>query len=113
MSKPKSLARLKATWRKKLSKSGFKDIEDANGNLNEFVSTRYKSDEFITYAAQERYYQLADQLLHDYNFTSIEDKTIWRFHCQGKTIGNIAYKVGRSDTYIRSVIEEMAKRIKI
>lgn len=106
------LKRLKIIWDRKLKRSGFKDLEDAKGNLKEFVSSRYKHKEFITYFAQERYYQLADQLLNDYDFSSSEDKMMWRLHCEGKTINTIATKISKSESYVFSFIEDMAKLVK-
>lgn len=84
--------KLQAEWNKKLAASGFEDIEDSNGQLKGKWSgdsdIRNKYTE-LTYAAKERYYQLAGQFLNDYPFKTEKDRIIWEMHSEGISIRDI------------------------
>ena len=103
--------KLQTTWYNKLRKSGFVDCEDEYQRLIEYHSSKYSSRDPLAFASQQRYYELAAQLLHSHSFRNIEEKTIWRLHSQGKTIANIAKKINRSQHYVNECINDLAGKL--
>lgn len=82
----KKFKELKTKWYKKLEKSGFNDIEQANGNLKDFHSFRFKSKKIKNvFFETQRYYELASQLLHTYPFPDRTSKKIWKLHASGES----------------------------
>lgn len=112
--RPKTnLDSLKALWYKKLKESGFTDIEDNQERLIDYHNNRFLDKNPLEFESQRRYYELAGQMLHTYNFRDSEQKTIWTLHCQGKSNQTIAKHVARSKHYVFTVIEDLSKLIKI
>ena len=111
--KPTELQRLTEVWYKKLSKAGFKDIEDSQERLLEYHNTKYSVRDPLAFASQQRYYELSAQLLHTHSFRDSEHRTIWDLHCQGRSNQSIAKRVNRSKYYVFTVIESLAKLIKV
>lgn len=112
MNSKTSYDKLRAKWYARLKREGFEDLEDDRGRLIEY-STRYASKHPLAFASQQRYFELAGQLLHIHSFDSAEQRSIWILHCQGKSNASIARKVERSKHYVFTVIEELAKLIKV
>lgn len=96
----KKLAKLKAIWDLELAKSGFVDIEQADGNLKHWDGQRFKSNftskdskerskigqttySAVRFEAQQEYYQLAGAFLHDYKFTDERERRAWELHASG------------------------------
>lgn len=122
--------KLQDKWYKKLEKSGFEDIEQADGNLKQWHSqyfiTRHttfegksswnkkKKLDATWFTSQEEYYQLAGAFLHDHEFSSKTEKLIWEMHSNGMSQvdiykallkkGNKVYRDG-----IRNVVNTLAK----
>lgn len=111
--KSKEFKDLKDRWYKKLKKSGFVDIEEDEKRLLEYHNTKYSSSDPLAFSSQQRYFELAGQLLHSFPFKSSEQRTIWTLHCEGKTVRSIGKRVDRSTFYVRSVIDDLAKLIKV
>lgn len=109
--KPSDLDKLKKVWYNKLRKSGFIDCEDEYQRLVEYHSTKYSSRDPVLFHSQAKYYQLAGQLLYSHLFKNAEEKAIWRFHSQGKTLAYIARKIGKSTFYVDSVVKELVEQM--
>lgn len=108
---PKSndFKKLKNTWYNKLRRSGFTDAEDDYERLLVYHSSKYSIKDPLAFSSQQRYYELAAQLLYTYSFKGAEERTMWRLHSQGKTIAHIAKKVEKSQHYVHNFISEVAK----
>lgn len=115
--KAKELKDLQSKWYKILEKDGFKDAEQADGNLkiwhSYFYRTRWNAE---LYGAKEEYYRLAGQLLYVYEFTSTKEKQIWQHHTDGKSIRTIVrllkeqgHKASRDSVHL--VIKQIAKEM--
>lgn len=88
--KSKAFKELEKKWYTKLEKSGFKDIEQPDGNLKVWASSACKNyAEPNVRAAKEEYYRMAGQFLYDYKFTSAIDKFAWKHHANGVSIRSI------------------------
>lgn len=93
------LKRLQAKWYKKLSKTGFKDIESKVAGrevLNMWDSVYFHS----TYTAEEfeakrRYFELARHFLDSHVFENSLEKWIWSQHSEGFSSHDIAKKCTR------------------
>lgn len=88
--KTKEFETLNKLWKKKLEKSGFKDIEQDEDNLklwySEYYKTRYTT---TTFQAKEEYYRLASQFLHSNKFKNKKEEVIWTLYSEGLSIRNI------------------------
>lgn len=108
----KELSRLKAIWYQKLKSKGFTDLEDKNGNLKSYHSSRFLyQNQFPTFQAKQRYYQLAGQMLYRHKFESIRDRRIWDLHSQGWTQEEIADKVAISHQRVSQITTELEKHL--
>lgn len=88
---------LQAEWDKKLKESGFEDIENGLGHLKLWSRSFgvHHPDSARVEAAQE-YYSMAGKFLHDYEFTSEMQKTIWEYHANGLSIRDIVKVLGKA-----------------
>lgn len=88
--KPSDFEKLKATWYKKLKKSGFEDVEanenDLKVNSSKFTRTRTLH---IDWDARHTYYRLATHFLNDYKFKNRIEQIIWEYHSNGISMRNI------------------------
>lgn len=92
-SKNKELKKLTKLWYKKLEKEGFQEIEQADGNLKVWHSHKFlrTSDGSVFSApAKEEYFRSAGHFLHDHVFSNEAEKDIWKLHCEGLSIREIA-----------------------
>lgn len=81
----RELSQLAADWDEKLKKSGFTDIEGPSGMV--------RGTPRINEAAKEinqAYLERCQKLLWEHEFEDDRDRAIWRLHCQGKSIRDIA-----------------------
>lgn len=80
----KEFKELQSEWYNKLKDSGFKDIEQEDGNLkiwnSSFFQRRYPPDVFI---AKASYYRMAEHFLNAYAFSAPIDKLVWELHSNG------------------------------
>src|ERR1700678_1534982 len=90
------LAKLKKLWYKKLKVKGFKDIEDANGRLINWSSSKTVTQDKTT----EEYYRLASQMIWSGKFNTKQERTIWTYHSDGVKAKEIA---GLTSTSLRTV----------
>ena len=107
--------RLHDKWHKKLESSGFYDCEEFDSPLqlmkayeSERFRVMYTGDEFLS---QQRYYELATQLLHDHTFRDMKDQRIWQMHCEGENIKDTAEKLKLKREYVTKFLRETRKKI--
>lgn len=90
-----SFKKLKREWYEKANAadSGFKDIEDENGDFNDHQSVadfsqriHFKTD---IKESTESYYSWACEMLYVGVFKTTTDQKIWEMHSQGKSAGKI------------------------
>lgn len=97
---------LNNTWKKKLKKSGFDDVEQADGNLK-----RWDSHFFIVhhnptlYHAKEAYYRYANQFLHEHKFETRLEKFIWEKHAAGISLQDIVKAIKK--TKMKAALEKV------
>lgn len=108
-SKEKKLQQL---WRRKLAKSGFSDIENANGTLKNYDS--YRLREMNATNAQlinrQRYYELARQFYWKHMFDTSVEKEVWRMHSEGATFDEIVASVRKvSRSVAHRWVSELSK----
>lgn len=105
---------LQSTWYKKLSKEGFDDIEQADGNLKmchgSWFQAKYSPAAFD---AKQTYYRMAVAFLHDYELAPL-DKSIWELYANGMPVLDIltrvkaeGFKTHRNFVYAR--VRELSK----
>ncbi len=111
----KEFRKLHAKWHKKLETSGFEDHEEFDSPLelmktheNERFRGMYTGDEFLS---QQRYYELAGQLLHDHTFRTAKDQKIWQMHADGENIRDTAKKLKLTQYYVSEFIKTLRKKI--
>jgi hypothetical protein len=129
MSRSQLLRSLQKKWYQKLKNSGFKDIEDAQGNitdgsgmlnylgtgevdynqLNVGKNLKYPYSSLAWKRSQAEYYRLASQCLHDKAFRSKRHKKIWGLHANGMTYVEIGKRVGLSVTGVEWHVHSMRK----
>ncbi len=90
--KAKSYEDQRELWYKKLSKSGFNDIETNEFNLksNSNIFTK-KSKKYQNggHDAKYEYFYMARQFLNDYEFESKRQEIIWEYHSEAISITDI------------------------
>jgi len=112
----KQLQKLQQKWYKKLAADGFKDIESPL--LRDQPLKHWDSVEFQRYwtpqsfTEKQRYYELANQMLHDFKFKSRRDKKIWRLHAEGVAAFSIAKAVKLHPNTVYKIIKKYASYIK-
>ena len=96
----KQFQQLRAKWYAKLKSKGFNDIEQADGNLKEWSSSRLIKRSAKAQATQikwresaEEYYRYAGFFLNEYEFKTKFEKIIWTMHCEGDSTETISKKL--------------------
>lgn len=109
--KDKDFKKLQAEWYKEAGyevETSERTINDSHGR---YYYTEYGHEKF---SANQRYYELAGQFLHDYKFKDEKHKKIWILHSEGVTIRQIAKTLEISKTVVHRTIkylkEEMIKQ---
>jgi len=89
--KTKQFEELKKKWYKKLEKTGFEDIEQADGRLvgkhGEWF--KYYHNPTLDLAKQD-YFRHAGYFLYEHKFANDFERRIWELHVEGISIRNIA-----------------------
>lgn len=128
------LKKLQAKWYKKLAKSGFKDIEESEDRLKqghgryipeqikkgrlrvtEYNNKAYTARNKNTIAqegeaiqllteAKQRYYELARQFCHEYEFKTAREASIWAEHAEGVSARSIAKRRRMDDNKVFKLI---------
>lgn len=99
--KPKqpSYQELRETWYKKLTDSGFEDIETNDFNLkssaNKFAKRKNLYD-------KSEYFYMARQFLNDYKFESKREQVIWEYWAEGMSVRDIAETLQKTKVVPRS-----------
>lgn len=93
---PTDLKALQAIWYEKLKDTGFQDIERRNGELlnqwdSAYFQLRYDPE---TFSAKETYFYRARQFLNEHLFLHPVQEEIWRLHCEGLGVRQIAIHIG-------------------
>lgn len=110
------LLKLQQKWYKKLEKSGFKDIESPfkpGQPLKHWDSIHfqlYQTKE--SFLERQRYYQLAEQMLHDFKFKKKVHKKIWEMHAKGRSLTEISESVKLHRNTVYRIIRKYASYIK-
>lgn len=92
--KTKEFKDLQDKWYDKLKKKGFEDIEQADGNLKRWDSHLFSSKyDQRFFNSKEKYFQIAGQFLHEYEFETKLDAFIWGHHAAGETLWSIVAKI--------------------
>jgi hypothetical protein len=87
---------LQRKWYAKAKKSGYEDIEQADGNLKVWHSRLFQINaNDITGEAKKEYYRLAGQFLHAHKFENKGDKIMWELHAGGMSVRDIAKELKR------------------
>jgi hypothetical protein len=118
----KDFEKLKKKWYDKLKKSGFQDIESADGqNLTTWSSKIFKQsagdawyqDKEVYYQSREEYFRMAGAFFWDYGFQNKLEKSIWELHMQGTSIRDIVtiFKKKNIKVYRRQVHEIIQKLV--
>lgn len=112
--KTRQFQKLKKKWYGKLVEAGFNDIETEDQFLKEYHSTRFKEKYSLeTYKENERYWQLAGQLLNNYPFIDALEKKMWRLYTEGNDFRAIARITKSPMATVGRKIARIAKVIKL
>ncbi len=109
----KQLKKLQALWAKKLERSGFFDIERANGTLKNHDAYRVRemNANHDVMAARQRYYELARQFYHANTFETSREKRVWHMHSEGESTYTIAGETKSSQSDIDRIVRRLAKKM--
>lgn len=112
--KSKEFKKLQDKWYGKLEKSGFVDLEQADGNLKSWSSGAYRDYEDPNLReSKEEYYRLAGQFLHSFKFESKRERTIWEFHSRGVSIRDIVGLLARRNIRTcRFTVHQVLQKLK-
>ena len=104
MPKKTNFKRLQEKWYKKIEKAGFVDIEKGFGSYELVSAPNYQRDPIYLQSKMD-YYRMATNFLHDYEFESKLEQTIWEYHAEGISIRDIVntLKKVRIKTYRHKV----------
>lgn len=107
----KLLQKLQKEWYAKLRESGFKDIEQADGNLK--IWSRFFKGKLDTLQgeAKAQYFRAAGQFLHSHQFASEYDKTIWDMHANGISGRSIARQLRVNKNTVFELLEALKKEM--
>lgn len=110
-----NLNKLRECWYRKLSHSGFKDIEHINGDgsVSHLLKDRAKPSRLTNagvYEAVTGYYSIAREFY--WHLRGNEKPTrAWGMYCEGLTIREIARKMGWSVTRTHEFTKKTEKRM--
>jgi hypothetical protein len=93
--------KLKAKWNKKLTDSGFVDIENKDGSLKAEADPRTIAKAFVDGRAE--YYSEALAYL-DRNLLSHFEQKVWRAHCEGISFRTIALVLRITFYRVRNIV---------
>ena len=107
----KLLQKLQKEWYEKLRQSGFKDIEQEDGNLKIWSKFFTGKLDTLQGEAKVQYFRAAGQFLHSYQFESAYDKTVWDMHANGISGRSIARQLKVNKRVVFAVIERLKKEM--
>lgn len=110
--KSKAFIELRKKWYERLRTKGFDDIEQEDGRLKVWSTSRESSEDGKGLReAKEEYYRLAGQFSYDYNFACTRDRIVWLRHAEGISIRNIVILLAKKGikTNRRTVHETIDK----
>lgn len=100
--------RLNKQWRKRLKRSGFKDIERSESQLSSYSYEIFRNySPFI-----EDYYAKTLNFLNSYKFECETDRFIWKLYCDGCSYRQISTELERSTTHRPLKHAAIGERIK-
>ena len=111
--KSKEYKALEALWDKKLASSGFKDIEQRDGNLkiwHSFIMPRRLGT--VRCQIQAEYYSQAATFLLQHVFANATEHKIWQLHSEGVPIREIGRQVKRSKADPKSTVYNVINRLR-
>ena len=122
----KEFKELQKKWDSKLEKSGFEDIEQRQDGMLKRWSSRiftakmngaYFEDKQEYYKSKQEYFRLAGHFLHEYDFKTTKERTIWEMHAEGASMDKITatlksghFKANRN--VVQRTIERLSKIMK-
>ena len=111
----KEFKKLNLKWHRKLESKGFYDHEELDSplelmktNENDRFRIMYTGDQFIS---QQRYYELAGQLLHDHSFQNAVDENIWRLHAEGVSMKETKEKLKVPMKRVKELLASLQRKI--
>lgn len=112
--KKTELNQLKDLWYQKLKETGFKDIENENGVIEDDGIPRSVNfqDEMQRQIVQD-YYSMATCFLNAYKFESELEKVMWEYHTNGLPIRDIVKLINNTKvkTVSRTVVGEIIYKL--
>lgn len=106
----KQLQALTKKWYKKLADKGFKDLEDENGNLKEYASSRVAQKDPVACELAQAYYERARALLHLGYLTDATEKQVWRYYSEGMSALQISKKMGLTRWKVEGIVHDIERR---
>jgi hypothetical protein len=107
--------KLREKWYKKLEKSGFVEIEAVhtkNELVKDYHSSHFMKDYVVdNYDAKQKYFELAREILHTYEFKNKQDKLVWELYSEGMECKTIARKLKKSEYKLSKFIKTVEKLI--
>lgn len=114
---PKPFKDLQAEWDKKLAESGFKDIEQRDGNLKDWDSHRFRMryDKF-SFESRRDYYIAAEHFLNSHGFSNKKELMIWKLHSEGVSMRSIVIQLEKKKIHIyraqvKSIIDDLTEKM--
>lgn len=113
----KEFKTLQAKWYKKAAKSGFKDVEQLDGNLKTWASRYFTARYDLTrFEAEETYFRLAGQFLYEHEFSSMRDYRVWQLHSEGLYLSEISTEAKRQKVKLSkltafTIVKRLAKEM--
>lgn len=109
----KEFKKLQADWDAKLKESGFEDAETRDGNLK----TWHKYDVLDRFSREDgetkmEYFAAAGRFLHDYQFESLSERTVWQLHCEGLSIRQILKAIKDSKVKSKWKVHQIVQKLK-
>lgn len=105
--------RIEKTWAAKLKKSGFEDIEQADGNMKVWHSRLFMNSYNVNIReSKETYYRLTSQFLNDHVFESKLEYTIWAHHCEGRGRREITRLIRTKEHKVRKILDKLINLMK-
>lgn len=109
----KEFKALKSIWDKKLSDSGFDDLEPVEGYLK-IWSYSFRAQPLVWAQSKHEYYSMAGKFLNDYSFTTPTEKHVWDMHSRGIGVRQIikflkANKLAGHNNLVNEIIKRFRK----
>lgn len=111
LSNKAEVAKLTKVWYKKLKKSGFEDIEQADGKLKEWHSFKFAvaGQNAVQIYAKTKFYDSAREMLTKHTFETTQDRKIWALYSEGESARGIAKKLKLGRVRVNNAVNRLIK----